>query len=647
MKKIIGVFAHVDAGKTTFSEQLLYHAEAIRKKGRVDHGDTFLDSHPIEKQRGITVFSEEAVFSYQGDLYYLVDTPGHVDFCGEAERSIRILDAAVLLVSAVEGIQGHTRTLWSLLERAEIPVVFFINKMDRIGADADRVMKQIRELSENAVYWGGAGTKIDETLCEEIAQLDERLLETYLEHGYEETVFFREISRLIRTRRMFAVFSGSALLDQNIEEFMQVFSRIIVTEYQVERPFRGFVYKVRHENGKRVCFLKIEQGRLAVKEEIATGEGQEKIHEMRRYNGTRFVPVAQAEAGDLCGVVGLHVPGGEWIGEKTGNQSYMLNPALAASVLYDPALNSKTVLEYFRILEDEDPLLSVTYEEALEQIEVHIMGSVQMEILQQLLQERFSLKVEFGEPRILYRETITNTVIGKGHFEPLRHYAEVHLKMSPGSRGSGVTFSSSCHTDVLAQSYQNLIRTHIFEKEHKGVLIGAPLTDVAFELCIGRAHLKHTEGGDFREAVYRAVRQGLEKAESILLEPYYNFRIDAKTADMGRIIADIQRLYGTFSEPQISGDNVCIFGTAPVATLMNYAAELVAATSGTAQLSTQPGGYFPCHNQQQIIEESGYDPIRDRENTSDSVFCSHGAGYTVHWQEAEKLMHCTSEVVDN
>lgn len=645
MKKIIGVFAHVDAGKTTFSEQLLYHAEAIRKKGRVDHGDTFLDSHPIEKQRGITVFSEEAVFSYRGDSYYLVDTPGHVDFSAEAERSIRILDTAILLVSAVEGVQGHTRTLWSLFDNAKVPVVFFINKTDRAGADISAVLEQIRELADGAVYWTGISP--GEELCEEIAQLDETLLEAYLEQGYEEGPFFREAARLVQERKLFPVFSGSALLDQNIEEFMEVFSRITATDYQSQKPFRGFVYKVRHENGKRVCFLKIEQGKLAVKDEITTRKGQEKIHEMRSYHGGRSIPAAQAEAGELCGVVGLSVPSGEWVGSKTGNQSYVSSPALAARVLYDASLSSRHVLECFRILEDEDPLLSVTYEQALEQIEVHIMGSVQMEILQEVARERFSLNVEFGTPRILYRETVADTVIGKGHFEPLRHYAEVHLKIAPGKRGSGITFSSNCPVDVLAQSYQNLIRTHVFEKEHKGVLTGAPLTDVAIELLTGRAHLKHTEGGDFREAVYRAIRQGLEKAQSVLLEPYYKFRIDARTEDIGRIISDIQRLHGQFSEPEMAGDTVRICGEAPVSTFMNYAAELVAATGGTAQLSTQSGGYFACHNAQQVIEESGYERIRDRENTSDSVFCSHGAGYTVHWEEAEKLMHCSSEIVDN
>lgn len=640
MKKTIGILAHVDAGKTTLSEAVLYHGKAIRAKGRVDHQDSFLDADAIEKQRGITVFSGQAAFSLGGNQYYLVDTPGHVDFSGEMERTLGVLDYAVLVVSAADGIQGHTATLWRLLEKNRIPVFFFLNKMDQPGADGERALEELREqFSENTYRFPASGL---EAVAEDLAALDEELLERYLETGYDQNLWYQRTAELIRKRRVFPCFAGSALNDQGVSEFLEQMDRLTKTEYEEKKdePFCGRVYQVRHdEKGNRVSFLKVLSGVLNVKDEVATLKGPQKIDELRYYQGVKFQTGKTAEAGSLCGVTGLTVKPGEQIGEAPRQLGLETTPTLTARVEYGGEVPAKTVLEELKILEAEEPLLNVAWEERLGEIRVHILGTVQLEILQELMETRFRRKIWFGECQVSYRETIGNTVIGCGHFEPLRHYAEVHLALSPGERGSGITFESKCPLDQLDRNYQNLIRTHVFEREQKGVLTGAPLTDVKVTLLAGKAHEKHTEGGDFREAVYRALRQGLMQAETILLEPWYAFQIQAGSEHLGRILSDIQRLRGVFEPPRQQESRVTVTGRGPAAGFMNYSRELTAFTKGKGVFSFRFDGYEPCQNQEELAAQFSYDPEADLEYTPDSVFCSHGAGYPVKWYQAREHMH--------
>ncbi len=640
MKKTIGILAHVDAGKTTLSEAVLYHGKAIRSKGRVDHQDSFLDTDAIERRRGITVFSGQAAFSFGGNQYYLVDTPGHVDFAGEMERTLGVLDYAVLVVSAADGIQGHTATLWRLLETNKIPVFLFLNKMDQAGADGGKVLKELRDQFSQDIY--PLPPKGLEAAAEDLAAMDERLLERYLESGYEEGLWYERAAALIKDRCMFPCFAGSALNDQGVEEWMAQLDRLTTTAYEEKEslPFQGRVYQVRHdEKGNRVSFLKVLSGTLKVKEEVATLRGPRKIDELRHYQGARFQTGKSAEAGVLCGVTGLTATPGELIGETPWLPGLETTPTLMAKVEHDDGVSPKTILEELKILEAEEPLLNVAWEERLGEIQVHIMGAVQLEILQELMETRFHRKIRFGDCRVAYRETIEDTVIGCGHFEPLRHYAEVHLALSPGERGSGITFESRCPLDQLDRNYQNLIRTHVFEREQKGVLAGAPLTDVKVTLLAGKAHEKHTEGGDFREAVYRALRQGLMQARNILLEPWYAFEIQADSELLGRILSDIQRLQGTFDPPAQQESRAAVTGRGPVSTFMNYSRELVAFSKGKGVFSVRFDGYEPCQNQEEIIERFSYDPEADLEYTPDSVFCSHGAGYPVKWDQAREHMH--------
>ena len=640
MRKTIGILAHVDAGKTTLSEAVLYHGKAIRAKGRVDHRDSFLDADAVEKQRGITVFSGQAAFSLGENQYYLVDTPGHADFAGEMERTLGVLDYAVLVVSAADGVQGHTATLWRLLEKNQIPVFFFLNKMDQPGADGEKSLAELREQLSPDIYWFPAEGL--EAAAEDLAALDENLLECYLETGYDEKLWYGRTAELIRSRRVFPCFSGSALNDQGVIEFLEQMDRLTKTEYEAKRdePFCGRVYQVRHdEKGNRVSFLKVLSGALTVKDEVATLAGPQKIDELRHYQGLKFQTGKRAEVGSLCGVTGLTVKPGEQIGEALCCPRLETTPALTAKVEYGEGVPAKTVLEEFKLLEAEEPLLNVSWEERLEEIRVHILGTVQLEILQELMAERFRRKIRFGECQVSYRETIGNTVLGCGHFEPLRHYAEVHLALSPGKRGSGITFESKCPFDQLDRSYQNLIRTHVFERELRGVLIGAPLTDVRVTLLAGKAHEKHTEGGDFREAVYRALRQGLMQAESILLEPWYAFRIQADSRLLGRILSDIQRLQGVFEPPRQQENRVTVNGRGPAAGFINYSRELAAFTKGKGMFSFRFDGYEPCQNQEELAARFSYDPEADLEYTPDSVFCSHGAGYPVKWHQAREHMH--------
>lgn len=645
MNKTIGILAHVDAGKTTLSEQILFHAQTIRTRGRVDHQNTFLDCHPLERERGITIFSDQAVFSFGGARYILVDTPGHVDFSGEMERAVQIMDLAVVVVDAVAGVQGHTGTVWQLLRRYGVPVFFFLNKTDREGADPDRVIRQLRTRLSAAVCplsSGFAQGELSEEAVEQIAELDEPLLEQYLEGGYSFEPWLAVLRREVAAGRLFPCLCGSALLDEGVEELLQAL-HLLVPDSEHKSGFSARAYKVRHDSrGSRLVFLKLTGGELRVKDEVEVRPGVwQKVDEIRLYSGSKFTPAQRVEAGDLCAVTGLDtVTPGDGIGEELFHEACATVPLLVSKVVFDEQINPRTVLGYFRILEDEDPLLGVEWNEALHELRVHVMGAIQLEVLQELVRERFSLEVSFGECEILYHETIAAPVVGYGHYEPLRHYAEVHLRLSPGPRGSGITFDSECSTDLLDGNYQRLIRTHVFEKQHKGVLTGSPLADVQITLLTGRAHLKHTEGGDFRQAVYRAIRQGLEQAESVLLEPMYAFTLELPLDLMGRALADIQRLHGSFEPPLAKGDQAVIQGRGPVSEFMNYSAELVSYTHGAGRMQMRFDGYQPCHNTQEVIQRIGYDKVRDVDNTSDSIFCSHGAGFPVHWDEVIDYIHC-------
>ena len=663
MKKTIGILAHVDAGKTTFCEQVLYLTKSIRNKGRVDHKNSFLDNHEIEKERGITVFSEQAIFNLNSSTYYIIDTPGHIDFSCEMERSINVMDYAVIILSGVEGIQGHTKTVWNLLEKNNVPTFIFINKMDRAGYDKESIKRGMhRELSKDIFFMDkediditkdhGKYINFNEELIEFISEHDEELLEKYLNGEYDNNIYEKKLKELIKDRRVFLAFGGSALNNEGVEEFLYAMDELSITNYgeHENEKFSGIVYKVRYDsNNTRNTFIKCIKGSLKVKDEIpyisngSTDDKiiQEKVNNIKIYNGNKFKPVDVIKAGDIFALTGLSnaIPG-DRIGEVKGKANNFMVPTLKSKVIFDETLNPKDVLKFFKILEGEDPALNVEYSELLKEIQVHIMGKIQLEVLKELMSSRFNIDVEFGPCKILYKETINTEVIGSGHFEPLRHYAEVHLKMQPSERNSKITFESKCHVDNLNIGHQNLIKTHVFERNHKGILTGSPITDIKITLINGRAHLKHTCGGDFREATYRAIRQGLEKAENILLEPYYKFTLEIPLEYMGRALADIQKLSGEFEAPKTYEDKVIIEGRGPVSTFMDYYLEVIAYTKGKGSINYIYDGYDICHNTEEVIEEISYDKNSDKEYTSNSVFCSHGAGYTVPWNESDKKMHC-------
>lgn len=648
MRKTIGLFAHVDAGKTTFAEQLLYHTNSIRARGRVDHKDAYLDSHDIERARGITVFADQAALSYKGDTYYLIDTPGHVDFSPEMERAILTMDYAIVIVSAVEGVQGHTETVWQLLRRNRVPTFFFINKTDRTGADASRVVEEIRQqLTEDAVKMAEslAGGVIGEPLREAMAERDEALLEAFME-GREEQFFWLEaLRKMVRDGRLFPCASGSALQDIGVAEFLEQLHLLTAAAYDEAAPFGGRVYKIRHDpSGVRLTFVKALSGTLKVRDELVYESGgiryAEKITRMLAFNGSRSHAVDQAAAGDLFAVTGLSAAeAGQGLGLYTGKLPYATVPTLQAKVVFGESLNVKDVLAAFRMLNAEDPSLNVVWEESLQEIRIHVMGLIQLEVLEQLAKERFGLDVSFGDPEILYKETIRSAVTGYGHFEPLRHYAEVHLLLEPGERGSGIAFASVCHPNDFSTGHQNLVKAHLYERDHHGLLTGMPVTDIKITLLRGAAHNEHTHGGDFREAAFRALRQGLEKAENVLLEPYYDFHIKVGIDEMGRVLSDIQRASGAFEPPRTTDTHAFISGRVPVATFMNYSTELASFTHGRGSIRCVFGGYDLCHNAQEVIERKGYRKDADPLYTSSSIFCAKGSGYTVPWEEAEAKMH--------
>ena len=643
MRKTIGIFAHVDAGKTTLSQQILRLTGVLRDQAAPGARGLVLDDAPLERQRGITIFSSNAHFTHGGQEYTLIDTPGHVDFCAEAERCAQVLDCAVLVVSAVEGIQGHTEALWRLLERYGLPVLLFLNKADRRqnGAEPDRVLQELQQrFSPSCLpFWDARlPNAAPEPLIEALAERDDALLEAYLSGAAGPELLLDAARRLTGTRRLFPVFCGSALTGEGVAALLDGLDLLLSTRYEAleAAPFSARVYQIRHDpKGVRLAFLKVLSGRLPVRAAV----GAEKVSELRVYTGPRFAPIPEALAGQVVAAAGLSSPAGALLGPGGAGKAPVFAPVLAARVAAEPA-DETAVRRAFALLADEDPALDARWDPALRALEVRVMGRVQLEVLQALALERFGLQVRFGPPAVRYLETIAAPAVGIGHFEPLRHYAEVWLRLSPGPRGSGVTFESACSTDLLDANFQNLIRTHIFEKEHRGVLTGAPVTDLKVTLLTGRSHLKHTEGGDFREAVYRAVRQGLASAKSVLLEPFYDFTVTVPAEAVGRVLADLQRRQGSFSPPQTEGGFAALKGRGPAACFLDYAAELPAFTGGRGSFTAVFGGYEPCHNAEEVIAAAGYDFERDTENPAGSVFCSHGAGYPVSWDEVPSHAHC-------
>ena len=624
MKKTIGIFAHVDAGKTTFSEQVLYHTGMIKQVGRVDHKNTLLDTNEIEKKCGITIFSDQAYFSYKEDDYVLIDTPGHVDFSTEMERTIAILDAAVVIISGIDGVQSHTETVVELLKEAKVPMMFFINKMDAQHADKEKVMQSINKHFGNSIDF----TSLD---YESLAEYSEELMDAYFEGRLKENVFMDEAKVLFQQGIIYPVLSGSALKDQGIDRFLNILDQLIVTDYRID-GLSGFVYKVKIDQGVRHAFIKLTGGTLKVRDRI----GDEKVTGIKRVFGGKLERIPQMVAGELAAVTGLSLKVGDTFG-RSQKFHYSLIPTLRSKLIFDQALSLKDVYRDMKMLEEEDPALMVMYSPKKE-ITLGVMGAIQLEILEELIPERFGYSVSFEDPQILYKETIDDEVIGCGHFEPLRHYAEVVLNIRPGKRGTGIVFYNECSVDDLTLGQQNLIRHHIFEKNHRGLLTGSELTDLEITLVTGRAHNKHTEGGDFREATIRALRQGLEQAKNILLEPMYEAVIRVPFTDMGKVLTDITTRKGRAETTQ-DGDDVIISAHVPVFTFKNYQIRLTNITKSRGRMKLKVSGYEPCHNTDHAIEQIGYDKVTDNEYPSSSIFCSKGKGYTVPWEDAKEQMH--------
>lgn len=640
MKKIvIGILAHVDSGKTTLSEALLYKSGSISKLGRVDHRDSFLDTFSLERDRGITIFSKQAVFKYNDTEFTLLDTPGHVDFSAETERTLQVLDYAVLVISATNGIQSHTQTLWKLLKKYNVPCFIFVNKMDLDGANKERVLSELKtKFSDGCIDFDCTDKQ---EFYESIALCDEQLLNQYYEN---ETLKKEDIKNAIKDRKIFPCIFGSALKLTGIDAFADCISEYTkMPDYGSE--FAGKVYKISQDKGQRLTFLKVTGGCLKVKEVLQSHKNKnaEKINQIRIYSGDKFSTTDTAEAGTICAVTGISFTQcGDGLGTDRDSPLPVLEPVLTYKLELPEHIDAHTVLTKMRILESEDPQLKVVWNERSGEIQIQLMGDIQLEILQSVIAKRFGFAVTFGKGSIIYKETIADTVEGIGHFEPLRHYAEVHLIMKPAKRDSGLVFKTQCKEDVLDKNWQRLILTHLYEKTHIGVLTGSPITDMEITLASGRAHAKHTEGGDFRQATYRAVRQGLRSAKSILLEPIYTFTLEVPTENIGRAMSDIQRMFGTFDAPETVGEFSVIRGTAPVSTMYDYTREVMQYTHGKGKLLCTLKGYEPCHNAEEVIEKAGYDCDGDTDNPCDSVFCSHGAGYNVKWNEVKSHMHLPS-----
>ena len=660
------LLAHVDAGKTTLSEALLYSTGAIRKLGRVDHKDAFLDTDIQERQRGITIFSKQAAIKYDNIEITLLDTPGHADFSAEMERTLQVLDIAILVISGKDGIQGHTMTLWRLMKKYRLPVFIFVNKMDLDGTDRGVLLHELRK------YFGSGCIEFDnehdESWYEQIAMCDDKLIEHFLEKNILDQ---HEIAEYIAKRRIFPCCFGSALKMQGIDTLLKTISDYTLPKSYPE-DFGARVYKItRDERGTRLTHMKITGGALSVKDSVPIqsradkstflmqsevslndnkkanfpgssldGYCEEKAEQIRIYSGDKYTTVDTLHAGNICAVAGFkETYAGQGLGYECDITESLLESVLSYQVILPEEIDVHTALKQLRILEEEDPQLHVIWNEQLQEIQIQLMGEVQIEILRNIIFNRFGFKVDFGKGSIAYKETIEEPVLGAGHFEPLRHYAEVHLLLEPAERGSGLTFETVCSSDELDTNWQRLIMTHLAEKEYVGTATGSPLTDMKITLIAGRAHLKHTEGGDFRQATYRAVRQGLRKAHMILLEPWYEFRLEVPQEMIGRAIADVQKMGGDIREPERIGENAVLRGRAPVYEMKDYAADVAAYTKGHGQLSCALCGYDKCHNQDEIVQMIGYNPDRDAENTADSVFCSHGAGFNVRWDQADQYMH--------
>lgn len=631
------LLAHVDAGKTTLSEALLYESGVIRTRGRVDHKDAFLDTSPLERERGITIFSKQACFSYGNMDVTMLDTPGHVDFSSEMERTLQVIDYAVLIISGTDGVQGHTETVWKLLQKYRIPTFFFVNKMDLPGADKAAVLKELQaKLSPYCVDF----TEEEELLCENVAMCEETLLETYLEEGTFDLK--KEVRRLVSGTLLYPCYFGSALQNEGVEALMEgLESYTKMPEYQKE--FAGKVYKItRDDAGQRLTHMKLTGGELKLRDEI---EGIGKVNEIRVYSGEKYTLQQEVKAGDICAVPGFtDTYAGQGVGKEADFCANQLAPVCNYQILLPEGTEEAIAWRQLKQLEEEDPNLHLSWQAQTREIFIQPMGEVQLEVIKRMVSERYGMDIAFGSATILYRETIEDTVIGMGHFEPLRHYAEVHLKMEPLPRGSGLQFVTECSEDELDLNWQRLILTHLGEKEFTGVLTGSPITDIKFTLIAGRAHLKHTEGGDFRQATYRAVRQGLRQAKSRLLEPMYQFRMEVPMEQIGRVMSDVGKMHGTFRQQPDDGEMSAIEGICPVASMAGYGTEFAAFTKGRGRMTLSFCGYEPCHNESEVVKNCKYDPDADVENTADSVFCAHGSGFVVPWNEVAKHVHVDTSI---
>ncbi|MGB8451502.1 MAG: translation factor GTPase family protein [Anaerocolumna sp.] len=639
MKKlVIGILAHVDAGKTTLSESMLYLSGKIGKLGRVDNRNAYLDTYELEKERGITIFSKQAVFEIGGAQITLLDTPGHVDFSAEMERTLQVLDYAILVISGADGVQGHTKTLWWLLTMYQIPVFLFVNKMDQKGTEKEKLIEELKnQLDDGCIEFGQVKT---DGFYDQLAMCDEVMMETYLEAGHIETT---RIKKAVRERKVFPCFFGSALKLDGVEPFMQeIVKYAMIPSYPDE--FGAKIFKItRDEQGNRLTHMKLTGGRLKVKDVLTNGVWEEKINQVRIYSGQKFEAVNEIGAGSVCAITGLsQTRPGEGLGIEEASDVPVLEPVLSYRIMLPKGCDPRVMIPKLRLIEEEEPELHIVWDEQLQEIQAQIMGEVQVEILQSLIKSRFGVEAAFDSGRIVYKETIAGVVEGVGHFEPLRHYAEVHLLLEPGEPGSGLQTGVECSEDELGKSWQRLILTHLEEKSHKGILTGAAITDMKITLVSGRAHNKHTEGGDFREATYRAVRQGLKEAESVLLEPYFTFRLELPEQTVGRAMTDIEKMYGTCEISGTNGDIVVLTGSAPVVTMRNYQKEVMAYTKGLGRLFCSLKGYEPCHNADEVIKNIGYDSERDLINPTGSVFCAHGAGFLVNWDKVKDYMHVES-----
>lgn len=640
MNKTIGIFAHVDAGKTTFSEQLLYYTKSIREMGRVDYQNSHLDTNEIEQQRGITIYADQATFALNGHTYTMIDTPGHVDFSAEMERSILALDAAILLLDGTDGVQGHTETIWALLEKHKVPTILFSNKMDLQGADESWILQQLQSrLSQNVCPFSTRSEAI-----ELFASLDEERLERFFDDATTEDEWLNDLSEAFMNRQLYPVFYGAALKGEGIQHFLDQLDVLLNPLFDEKAPLNASIYKIRHiEQNQRIAFVKIHAGEIKIRQQIELDDEIFKITQIRQYNGLKFTEQQSAKAGEVVAIVGLK---NARVGMNLNNAydyAAQMIPTMRAKVNSKSSRHPKEILENFRLLEAEDPALSLDWQEEMQEMTVNIMGKIQLEVLAQVVYDRFGEEVEFENPTIIYKETISDQVIGFGHFDPLHHYAEVHLKIMPNELGKGIKVNKTCHPNVLTPSLQNLIEQYLIEGGHHGILTGSEITDLSIDIINGSAHQKHTAGGDFREATLRALRQGLEQAENILLEPVYRFKMKAGIDLLGKMMTDLQQMQATIDVPEAEAEFAILSGIVPVSTMLDYPAKFAAYTSGRGSLQLVVSGYMPCHNSKEVVEQRGYRKAADPKYSSNSVFCVKGKKVTVPWDEAIYSMDLNTE----